>query len=197
MGALGGIVLLVLAGMNGADKVELISLSVFVFSMVALYSASCLYHCINTGEKGRLFLRQLDHSMIFVLIAGTYTPVCTSILGGTMGWTLLAVIWTLAILGVIMTLCWLNAPRTVTTLFYVGMGWVALMVVKSLFVVLTPAAFLWMIAGGVVYTIGGVLYALKWPLKNHKSFGSHEIFHIFVMLGSVCFYMMMWTEFIS
>lgn len=192
LGGLGGALLLVCAAVQGAGALKLVSLAIFASSMVALYLASCLYHCINTNARGRLFLRQLDHSMIYVLIAGTYTPVCLSVLGGALGWTLLAVIWGLAVLGVIVTLCWVNAPRKVNTLFYVGMGWVALFAIKPLFAALTPAAFAWMMAGAAAYTVGGVMYALKWPLKNNASFGCHEIFHLFVLLGSACFYVMIW-----
>ena len=196
-GGVGGIVLLVLAIAKGADALSIVSLSIFTASMVSLYLASCLYHCVNTSPHGRLFLRNLDHSMIFVLIAGTYTPVCLSVLGGALGWTLFGVIWGLAALGVVVTLCWLNAPRTLTTLFYVGMGWIAVLALKDLAAVLSPAAFAWMLAGGVAYTIGGVLYALKWPLRDHASFGCHEIFHLFVLLCSACFLAMMGVVFLG
>lgn len=192
LGGLGGAILFAAAALHGASRITLISLAVFTFSMIALYLASCLYHSVNTSARGRLFLRQLDHSMIYVLIAGTYTPVCLSILGGALGWTLLVVIWGLAVLGVIITLCWLNAPRKVNTLFYISMGWVALFAMKPLIAALTPAAFLWMMAGAAAYTVGGVMYAFKWPLKHHAKFGCHEIFHLFVLLGSVCFYVVMW-----
>ena len=197
VGGFAGLVLMYFAHRQGAGTMDMVGLLVFTLSMVALYTASCLYHSIHTTDQKRLFLRQLDHSMIFVLIAGTYTPICLSVLTEPMGWMLLGLIWAMAILGVIVTLCWLNAPRTVTTLFYVGMGWTAILVVKPLFALLAPASFVWMLAGGVVYTIGGVLYALKWPLKNHPTFGAHEIFHLFILAGSFCFYMMMWSIFVG
>lgn len=197
LSALGGAALLTLAALNGADALALTSLAVFTASMVALYLASCLYHCVNTSVRGRLFLRKLDHSMIYVLIAGTYTPICLSVLGGALGWSLFGVIWGLAVLGTVVTLCWLNAPRMLTTLFYVGMGWMAVLALRPLVVALTPAAFAWMLLGGVLYTIGGVMYALKWPLKNGARFGCHEIFHVFVLLGSACFFAMMCMVFIG
>ena len=133
--------------------------------------------------------------MIYVLIAGTYTPICLSVLGGSLGWSLFGVIWGLAAVGVVVTLCWLNAPRLITTLFYVGMGWMAVLALRPLIAALTPVAFGWMLLGGVMYTVGGVLYALKWPLKNNARFGCHEIFHLFVLMGSACFFAMMWAEF--
>lgn len=197
LSALGGAALLTLAALNGADALAVTSLAVFTASMAALYLASCLYHCVNTSVRGRLFLRKLDHSMIYVLIAGTYTPVCLSVLGGALGWSLFGVIWGLAVVGVVVTLCWLNAPRMLTTLFYVGMGWMAVLALKPLAAALAPEAFMWMLLGGVMYTIGGVMYALKWPLKNGARFGCHEVFHVFVLLGSACFFAMMCVIFVG
>ena len=197
LSVLGGVVLVALAAMNGADAMAVTSLSVFAASMVALYLASCLYHCVNTSVRGRLLLRKLDHSMIYVLIAGTYTPICLSVLGGALGWSLFGVIWGLAVVGVVVALCWLNAPRMLTTLFYVGMGWMAVLALRPLIAALTTAAFGWMLLGGVMYTVGGVMYALKWPLKNGMRFGCHEIFHVFVLLGSACFFAMMCTIYVG
>lgn len=195
LSALGGGALLLQASLRGIDALTVTALAVFAASMVALYLASCLYHCVNTSVHGRLLLRKLDHSMIYVLIAGTYTPICLSVLGGPLGWSLFGVIWGLAAVGVVVTLCWLNAPRLVTTLFYVGMGWMAVLALRPLIAALTPLALGWMLLGGVMYTVGGVLYALKWPLKNRPQFGCHEIFHVFVLMGSACFFAMMWVEF--
>ena len=195
LGGIGGAALLVMAILRGASALDIVALSIFTASMVALYLASCLYHCINASARGRLFLRQMDHSMIYVLIAGTYTPVCLSVLGGALGWTLFGVIWGLAVLGVFVTLFWVNAPRTLTTMFYVGMGWIAVLAFQPLLAALPAVAVAWMLAGGVAYTVGGLLYALKWPLRNHPRFGCHEIFHRCVLLGSVCFFAMLWTIF--
>ena len=191
LSVLSGAALIVLAVCRGAGALDVVSLSVYTASMTALYLASCLYHCVNTSVRGRLFLRKLDHSMIYVLIAGTYTPVCLSALGGALGWSLFGVIWGLAVVGVIVTLCWLNAPRILTTMFYVGMGWMAVLALQPLTAALSASAFFWMMAGGVAYTVGGVMYALKWPLKDHARFGCHEVFHLFVLLGSACFVLMM------
>ena len=196
-GGVGGLVLLGLAAARGTSALGIVSILIYTASMVALYLASCLYHCVHGSAHKRLMLRNLDHSMIYVLIAGTYTPVCLVALGGALGWTMFCVIWGLAALGVAVTLCWLNAPRTLTTLFYVGMGWIAVLALKDLLAVLSPAAFAWMLAGGVSYTVGGVLYALKWPLRDHARFGCHEIFHLFVLLGSACFLVMMGVLFLG
>ena len=119
-----------------------------------------------------------------------------AVLGGALGWTLFGVIWGLAVLGVAVTLCWLNAPRMLTTLFYLGMGWMAVLALRPLLAALPSVAFGWMLLGGAMYTVGGVMYALKWPLKNGKRFGCHEIFHVFVLLGSACFFAMLYTVFV-
>ena len=195
--AVSGVALLVFAARTGGDAMTLGSLAVFVCAMVALYLASCLYHCVNTSVQGRLFLRKLDHAMIYVLIAGTYTPICLGVLEPSVGYGLCAAVWSMAVLGVAITMLWLNAPRLLTTAFYVGMGWTALLALEPLMAALNSTAFFWMLAGGVTYTVGGVLYALKWPCKNGEKFGCHEIFHLFVLAGSVCFYAVMWAAFVA
>ena len=195
LSAAGGAALLVFAILNGITAQSVVALSVYIASMILLYLASCLYHCINTSVSGRILLRKLDHAMIYVLIAGTYTPICLSVLGGPLGWGLFGVIWGLAVLGVIVTLFWLNAPRKLTTMFYVGMGWIAVLAMEPLVMTLRPAALAWMLAGGAAYTVGGAMYALKWPLKHGAVFGCHEIFHVFVLIGSACFYATMWITF--
>jgi hemolysin III len=183
--------LIVSAAMNGADAWHIVTFAIFGASMTALYLASCLYHCVNTSVRGRLLLRKLDHSMIFVLIAGTYTPVCLVVLRGPWGWSLFGVVWALAIAGILTTLFWLNKPRILTTALYIGMGWMALFAFVPLLRVMPAEGMAWMLSGGALYTVGGVMYGLKWPLRNAEKFGCHEIFHVFIMLGSFCFAMLM------
>lgn len=193
--AAGGAALLAAAALRGADTQTVTALSIYTASMVLLYLASCLYHCVNTSVRGRLLLRKLDHAMIYVLIAGTYTPICLAVLGGALGWSLFGIVWGLALLGVLVTLFWLNAPRKLTTLFYIGMGWIAVLALEPLTAAMSAGALGWMLAGGVAYTIGGAMYALKWPLRNNAFFGCHEVFHVFVLLGSACFFATMWLCF--
>lgn len=195
LSAVCGVALLAAAVLKGVGAQGVVALSVYIASMILLYLASCLYHCVNTSVRGRILLRKLDHAMIYVLIAGTYTPICLSVLDGALGWALFGVIWGLAFLGVIVTMFWLNAPRKLTTLFYVGMGWIAVLAMEPLVMTLCPVALAWMLAGGVAYTVGGAMYALKWPLRDGVFFGCHEVFHVFVLLGSTCFYIMMWLTF--
>lgn len=171
-----------------------IAMSVFILSMILLYGASAAYHSLNADGKILQVFRKLDHMMIFVLIAGSYTPVCLIVLGGTLGYTLLAVVWGIAILGMTLKACWINCPKWFSSVIYIAMGWVCLGVFGPLWNVLPHAAFLWLLAGGVIYTIGGIIYALKLPVFNgkHKYFGSHEIFHLFVMGGSICHFIFMY-----
>ena len=132
--------------------------------------------------------------MIFVLIAGSYTPVCLIVLGGKQGYTLLAVVWGIAAAGMVIKAVWITCPKWFSSVIYIAMGWVCVAVFGTLLRTLPLQAFLWLLAGGIIYTIGGVIYALKLPVFNghHKYFGSHEIFHLFVMAGSICHFIFMY-----
>ena len=150
----------------------------------ALYSASCLYHYYNANEdnKIKLILRKLDHSMIYVLIAGTYTPICLSYLEYPHSIYFLAAIWAIACVGIIIKLFWMNAPRFISTIFYLLMGWALIFDLPAFSKV--PLGCLGLIAcGGISYTIGAIVYIVKKP-NWFKTFGFHELFHIFVMIGS-------------
>ena len=167
--------------------------SYFVYgaTMFALYTASTLYHSLNVSVKGRMTLRKLDHTSIYLLIAGTYTPICLTVLRGPWGWTLFGVIWALAAAGIVLAFAWIMAPRWLTAGIYLFMGWLAVVAIYPLMQLLSPAGMFWLVAGGVLYTIGGVLYALKWPGRNNPKFGCHEIFHVFILLGSIAHYVLM------
>lgn len=179
---------------GGVDRSGFIGLAVFIGSMVALYGASALYHSLSVRDSLLRTFRKLDHMMIFVLIAGSYTPVCLVILGEGAGYALLAAVWAIAVLGMAVKLCWITCPKWFSSLFYTAMGWTCLSVLGTLWNALSRSAFLWLLAGGLIYTAGGVIYALKLPLFNarHRHFGSHEIFHLFVMGGSVCHFVFMY-----
>lgn len=185
--------LLIKAGVS-SGKNTLIALSIFCISMILLYGASATYHSLNIGGKVLRAFRKLDHMMIFVLIAGSYTPVCLIVLGGTLGYTLLAVVWGIAIFGMVLKAFWITCPKWFSSVIYIAMGWVCVAVFGPLWSILPHAAFGWLLAGGIIYTIGGVVYALKLPLFNakHEFFGSHEIFHLFVMGGSICHFIFMY-----
>ena len=175
--------------------IYLISLAVFAISMILLYAASTTYHTLDLSEKINTLLKKLDHMMIFVLIAGTYTPICLLVLDRKTGLTLLSIVWGIALLGIILKAFWVFCPKWVSSLLYIGMGWICVLAFGKLVGDLTHAEFGWLLAGGIIYTIGGVIYALKLPIFNnkHKNFGSHEIFHLFVMGGSFCHFMVMFS----
>ena len=177
-----------------SDHTAFVAMADFIGSMAALYGASALYHSITVKDQILKVFRKLDHMMIFVLIAGSYTPVCLIVLGGRLGYTLLTVVWGIAIAGMTIKACWITCPKWFSSIIYIAMGWVCLGVFGTLWNALPKSAFLWLLAGGIIYTVGGVIYALKLPIFNarHKYFGSHEIFHLFVMGGSICHFIFMY-----
>lgn len=180
------------------DKVHITSLSIFIISMIMLYAASTIYHSFDINPRINTILKKLDHLMIFILIAGSYTPICLIVVRGTLGLKLLALIWSLAILGIIVKLLWINCPKWFSSTIYIAMGWTCVLCFTPIINHLTTTGFLWLLAGGIIYTLGGIIYALKLPLfdKKHKNFGLHEIFHLFVMGGSVCHFILMY-QFVS
>lgn len=171
-----------------------IALSIFILSMILLYASSTIYHTLDISPKVNKLLRKMDHMMIFILIAGTYTPVCMVVLGDRTGWAMLALVWGIALAGILIKAFWITCPKWFSSVIYIAMGWVCVLSFSKLVHSMAPAAFGWLLAGGIIYTIGGVIYALKLPIFNsrHKNFGSHEIFHLFVMGGSLCHYIMMY-----
>lgn len=177
------------------DHIYLISLSIYALSLILLYAASTTYHTFDFSEKTNTILKKIDHMMIFVLIAGSYTPICLITLKGRTGTILLALVWSIAIVGIILKAFWVFCPKWVSSVLYIGMGWTCVLAFTQILNALSPAAFGWLLAGGIIYTIGGVIYALKLPIFNdrHKNFGSHEIFHLFVMGGSMCHFIVMYA----
>lgn len=163
-----------------------LSLAIFGLSLVLLYSASAAYHLLKVSDKARLTLRRLDHSMVSVFIAGTYTPFCVITLKGTLGTAVLAVIWTLTIVAVLKSFLWLHSPRWVTVGLYILMGWVVVVAVYPLYQALSPSGFWLLLGGGLFYSFGALIYAVKWPDPWPPAFGFHEIWHVFVLAGSAC-----------
>ena len=194
LAVIGTAALLAKSAALGLDGWHVVSFLIYGLSMIGLYTASTLYHCVNTSVKGRIALRKYDHSSIFLLIAGSYTPICLVALRtvGAWGWGILAVIWGLAILGITTSLLWINAPRWVTSGLSLFMGWLSVLAIYPLLQVLPIEGFLWLLAGGILYSVGGVLYAVKWPGRDNPRFGCHEIFHVFIVLGSICHFFLMY-----
>jgi hemolysin III len=176
------------------SSIHIISLGIFILSMILLYTASTLYHTFGRTIKVHRRLKKLDHMAIYVLIAGTYTPICVIALGGASGLGLLALIWSLAVIGIAVTGFWVHCPKWFSSVVYIAMGWTCVLAFTQLINSLPGAAFAWLLAGGIIYTIGGIIYALKLPIFNgkHKNFGTHEIFHLFCLGGSFCHFMLMY-----
>ena len=168
---------------------------IFISSMILLYGASTTYHTVNlTGKKLHIF-KKIDHMMIFVLIAGSYTPVCLMVLDRPVGLQMLMLVWSIALVGMAVKACWVTCPKWFSSVIYIAMGWVCVLVFGQLWSTLTFGGFMLLLIGGIIYTVGGIIYALKLPLFNarHKDFGSHEVFHLFVMGGSICHFAFMYV----
>ena len=194
MAVLAAMPLLAKAGMTGSTA-AVAAMTIFAMSMVCLYGASALYHSVNVTGKVLKVFKKIDHMMIFVLIAGSYTPVCMLILDHKLGYPLLAAVWGIALAGILIKFFWVTCPKWFSSMLYIAMGWVCIFVFGELLATLPRPAFLWLLAGGLIYTAGGIIYALKCPIFNsrHKWFGSHEIFHVFVMAGSICHFIFMYN----
>lgn len=177
------------------DHIYLISLTIYALSLILLYAASTTYHTFDLSEKANTILKKIDHMMIFILIAGSYTPICLITLKGRTGVIFLSLVWGIALVGIILKAFWVFCPKWVSSILYIGMGWTCVLAFTQILNALSPAAFGWLLAGGIIYTIGGIIYALKLPIFNnrHKNFGSHEIFHLFVMGGSMCHFIVMYA----
>ena len=185
--------LLVEAGISQIPS-AITAMGIFILAVILVYAASATYHALNVKDGILKIFRKLDHMMIFVLIAGTYTPVCMLVLSGKTGKIMLALIWGIAIAGMLLKAFWISCPKWFSSMIYIAMGWVCLIVFPVLINRLSAAAFAWLLVGGVLYTVGGIVYALKLKGLNHmhKYFGSHEIFHLFVMAGSFCHFIVMY-----
>lgn len=185
---------LLLKAAREPDKINIIAMGIFILSMILLYAASTIYHTVDSTEKVNRRLRKMDHIMIFILIAGSYTPVCLIVLQNMTGYVLCAAVWAVALVGIIVKACWITCPKWFSSVIYIGMGWLCVFAFIPIVRALSPAGFGWLLAGGIIYTIGGIIYALKLPIFNsrHKNFGSHEIFHLFVMGGSICHFIVMY-----
>ncbi|MFC3041354.1 hemolysin III family protein [Virgibacillus xinjiangensis] len=177
---------------NSESAIAVTSVVIFGISMILLYAASATYHSVIAKDNIIQFLRKIDHSMIYVLIAGTYTPFCLIVMEGTVGWVLFLVVSTLALLGVLFKLTWFHSPRWLSTALYVILGWIVVFFSSSLAPVLGSAGMLTLFLGGVFYTVGALIYWLKPNFLSFKHMGFHEIFHVFILFGSlfhfICIY---------
>ena len=186
---------LIIKATHEPSPIYVVSIAIYAASLILLYAASTTYHTFDRSEKINTILKKIDHMMISVLIAGSYTPICLLVLGGRLGIILLAIVWSIAIAGILIKAFWVYCPKWVSSVLYIGMGWTCVLAFTQLLNSMSPAAFGWLLAGGLIYTAGGIIYALKLPIFNmkHKDFGSHEIFHLVVMGGSICHFVVMYA----
>lgn len=178
----GAIVLIVLAAQQ-EDPWKIVSFSMYGVTLVLLYFFSTLYHSVRGAAKN--ICQKIDHIAIYLLIAGTYTPFTLVTLRGAWGWSLFGIVWLLAIIGILQDLLYPRDKRIVSVIIYLLMGWLALIAIRPLMDVFPTAGIVWLVAGGVSYTIGVLFFAL-----HEKIPYGHEIFHLFVLAGSACHYIM-------
>ncbi len=186
LGALG---LVLLVSLTHDDTAKMISIIVYGISMIVLYLASTTFHLVKGSERVVFFLRRVDHAAIYVMIAGTYTPILYNVLNGTWRWGLLILVWTLAVVGIIYKLAFLRGNRNhLSTFLYVCMGWLGVLVFPKALELMQPGAVALIVGGGVVYSLGAIIFALERP-NLHRYFGHHELWHIFVLAGSALHYL--------
>lgn len=166
--------------------IDYISIIGFGLSMILLYSASATYHSVISNDHVIKILKKIDHSMIFVLIAGSYAPLCLIALKNSIGQTLFTAVAVAGIIGIAFKIAWVTCPKWISSTIYIGIGWFAIFAIYPLSQVLAPLGIFFLVLGGVMYTVGGIIYALKSEKIRIGSFGGHEIFHIFIMLGTLC-----------
>src|SRR6266511_3971849 len=175
-----GAALVVLA--RGAEA--RVAVAVYALSLCAMFGASALYHRIDWPPRPRAWLRRLDHSMIYVLVAGTYTPFALLVLAPALGWAILGVVWAGALAGVVLSLAWIDKPRWLTSVLYVALGWVAVIALPQLWDRAGAVAVALLATGGVLYTLGAVVYARQRPDPAPRFFGYHEVFHVLVIAAA-------------
>ena len=181
-----GLTLLVVFAAIKADAWHVVSFSIFGTSLVLMYTASFLYHGLKLSEKALLVFRRIDHIMIFAVIAGSYTPICLIPLRGPWGWSVFGAVWGIAVIGMGLKIFAMHVPRWISTLIYLAMGWLCMIAIFPLINALPPAGLFWLAGGGFFYSVGAIIYSLKKPDPFPGTFGFHEIWHIFVLLGSAC-----------
>lgn len=174
-----GLFLLITKAITEGGTLRIIGFSIFGISLIILYTASTLFHNSKDTKK-RKQLNVLDHASIFILIAGSYTPFTLVTLNGTIGWVIFAIVWSIALIGVIIKLFYTGRFEKISTIAYVFMGWIVMFVIRPIIDNLSVEGFYWLLAGGIFYTLGALLYSIRKIKYNHA------IFHVFVLLGSFC-----------
>lgn len=169
---------------------EQMAILIYGASLVLMFSASAAYHLVKARPQVTLWLRKLDHSAIYLLIAGTYTPICVHFFEGFWRWGILAIVWSMALSGIAVKLFIIHAPRWLTAGIYLLMGWMAVIAVNEILATMPIGALVWLLAGGVLFTLGALVYILKRPDFFPGVFGFHEVWHIFVILGCLAHFIL-------
>jgi len=190
--AIAGMVVLIVKSCHPVKPWQIVAFSIYGAGTILMYTFSTIYHWLPLGETGTRVLRKLDHIVIYVCIASVYTPISIVAIRGGWGWTLFGLVWGIALFGIILTAIRINGVRWLTTAVYVLMGWTGVVAFYPLIKVFTVGFFIWLLAGGLAYTLGAVIYSRKTPNPWPDVFGFHEIFHVFILLGSFCHFVMMY-----
>ncbi|WP_026828683.1 PAQR family membrane homeostasis protein TrhA [Exiguobacterium artemiae] len=186
---IGLLALVIKAALERGAGLPIVAAIIFGVSMIALYAVSATYHMVLASDRAIATWRRLDHSMIYLLIAGSYAPFCLISLNGPTGWVLFSIVMLIAVFGITFKLVWFNSPRWLSTTLYIGMGWIMVFAITPLAEVLSPIGIGLLFLGGIFYTIGGIIYGLKPRVLSFKHLGFHEIFHVFVLLGSLAHFL--------
>ena len=188
-------ILLIYRAATQGSAWHVVSFSIYGVSLITLWTMSTLYHSLNVSIKANRTLEQLDHAMIYFLIAGTYTPICLIVLRGGWGWSLFGVNWALAITGIVLKLVFRQSEKWLIALFfsfYIIMGWLIVIAWGPLTLAMPRAGLYWLVFGGICYTVGAGVFNLR-HLDFHPWFGAHEMWHLFVLAGSFCHFWMMYN----
>lgn len=183
-----GLVLLLILGR--ANLLQELSLLLYGLTLILMFSSSTIYHAAQTSPEKLLRLRKLDHSSIYLLIAGSYTPLCIHYFSGFWRWGFLGIVWAFGLAGILIKMFVIDAPRWVTAGIYLVMGWLSIFAVKEMIQTMPVAALLWLLAGGLFYTIGAIIYITKKLDFKPGVFGFHEVWHVFVTLGAFCHFIL-------
>jgi hemolysin III len=183
-----GLIILLILGWGQPGKI--VSLLIYGFSLTLLFLASGIYHSVKASSNAMLKLRKFDHSAIYLLIAGTYTPICFNMFTGFWKWGMLGIVWGLALVGIGVKIFFIKAPRWATAGVYILMGWLCTLGTQEILTALPIGAIIWLAAGGIIFTLGAVVYITKTMDFVPGVFGFHEVWHIFVILGALAHFIM-------
>lgn len=179
----------------GQKGSEVFPFAIYYISMLSLFAASSTYHFFSGRRQVKVILQKIDHMMIFFMIAGSYTPICLVSLSGPSGTRLMAAIWFISLLGMAMNILWIDCPKWLSSVIYILLGWICVFLFKELVAVMPRNGLVLLLSGGLAYTVGGIIYAIKPNISRFlpNNFGNHEVFHCFVVLGAFLHYLMVLT----